>query len=57
MKTITAKKLEEKFNNNEEISDYMDFTNVKKLSSFINEEIEDRGEDRGNSGEFRGHDT
>ena len=38
METITAKELEEKFNNNEEISDYMDFTNVKKLALFINEE-------------------
>ena len=35
MKTITAKELEEKFNNNEGISDYMDFSNVKKLSSCL----------------------
>ena len=33
-------KLEEKFDNNEDITDYMDFTNVKKLSSVIDEEIE-----------------
>ena len=33
MKTITAKELENRFDNNEDISEYMDFSKVKKLSS------------------------
>jgi len=35
MKTITAKELEDKFDNNEDISEYMDFSKVTKLDSFL----------------------
>ena len=38
MKTITAKELEEKFDNNEDISEYMDFSKATKLSSFIKDD-------------------
>jgi len=35
MKTITAKELEEKFDNNEDISEYMDFSRASNLKLFL----------------------
>ncbi len=35
MKTITAEELEKKFDNNEDISEYMDLSKAQKLSSFL----------------------
>ena len=34
MKTITAKEFDEKFDNGEDISEYLDFSNVVKLNEF-----------------------
>ena len=42
METITAEELEEKFDNNEDVSEYMDFTRATRLSSFLQEnEVEE----------------
>ncbi len=38
MKTITAEELEKKFDNGEDISEYMDFSKVKKVSDIFNQE-------------------
>jgi len=38
MKTITAKELDTKFDNGEDVSDYMDFSKVKKVNSIFNQQ-------------------
>jgi len=35
MKRISAKELEEKFDNNEDLSEYMDFSKASNLGSFL----------------------
>jgi len=35
MKIISAKELEEKFDNNEDVSEYMDFSKASNLGSFL----------------------
>jgi len=38
MKIITAKELDNKFDNGEDVSDYMDFSKVKKVNNIFNQQ-------------------
>jgi len=38
MKIITAKELDNKFDNGEDVSDYMDFSKVKKVNNTFNQQ-------------------
>ncbi|MDM8569087.1 hypothetical protein QUF50_06205 [Thiotrichales bacterium HSG1] len=41
MKIITAEELDEKFDNNDDISEYMDFSKAQKLTSVLNQQYEE----------------
>ena len=44
MKTITAKELDKKFDNNEDVSDHMDFSKAKKLNTVFDQEKDESEE-------------